>query len=276
MTRIPPVRIRRDLRLMIASVLDHGAAADHLRAITGLAGLAQGRTDECRFACANAEDSADRARNALAGAFLAANATHLVLVDGAIGFDPEALLDLVDRMQADPSLAVMIAPCTARQINWALVEAASAGGKGADNPGDLARFGGHFVLEMLDPSAGIRVDQPVELAGAQEGLMVIRRDVIETLCERHPDLRYTPERADTEAGTLGESLYALFQSTIDPASGRFLPGVTLFCYRARAAGFRLWLAPWLRTTNTGLARFAGSLADLAHLEPASSARTCVS
>jgi hypothetical protein len=270
MTSTPPVRIRHDLRLMVASVLDHGAAADHLCAIAGLAAMAQGRTDECRFACTNAEDSADRARNALAGAFLVANATHLVLVDGAIGFDPAALLDLIDRMQADQTLAIMIGPCTARQINWSLVAAARAGGKGADNPDDLARFGGHFVLELVDPSAGIRVDQPVELAGAQDGLMVIRRDVIETLCERHPDLRYRPEPQDAEAGALPESLHALFQSTIDPASGRYLPGVTLFCYRARAAGFRLWLAPWLRTTNTGTARFAGSLADLADLEPLSS------
>lgn len=276
MTSIPPVRITRDLRLMVASALADGAAADHLRAITGLAGLAQGRVDECRFACANAEDSADRARNALAGVFLAANATHLVLVDGAIGFDPAALLDLIDRMQGDQSLAIMFAPCTARQINWTLVAAASANGAGAGNPAELARFGGHFVLDFVDPSAGIRLDQPVELAGAEAGLMVIRRDVIETLCQRHPEVRYTPEPQDAEAGALGESLYALFQSTIDPASGRFVPGVTLFCYRARAAGFRLWLAPWLCTTNTGTARFAGSLADLAHLEPASSARACVS
>ena len=271
MTSIPPVRITRDSRLMIASVLDHGAAADHLRAITGLAGLAQGRVDECRFACADAEGAADRARNALTGAFLASDATHLVLVDGAIGFDPEALLDLIERMQADQSLAIMVAPCTERQVNWALVAAACAGGKGAENPGDLARFGGHFMLELMDPSAGIRLDQPVELAGAQGGLMVIRRDVIETLCDRHPELRYSPQREDAEAGAHAESLHALFQSTIDPASARFLPDVTLFCYRARAAGFRLWLAPWLRTTNTGTARFAGSLADLAHLEPASSA-----
>ncbi len=270
MTSVPPVRIRRDLRLMIASVLDGGAAPDHLRAVTGLMAQAQGRTDECRVVCASAHGSSDRARNALAGAFIASGATHLVLVDGAIGFDPSAVLDLIDRMQADPQLAVMVASCTTAQINWGLVAAASASGAAGDSPAELARFSGQFVLDLIDPSHGLQIDQPVELATAEAGLMVMRRDVIETLRASHPELRYAPEQQDIEAGEVGDALYALFQATIDPASARYLSGTILFSYRARSAGFRLWLAPWLKTTNTSLAQFAGSLADLADLEPAQS------
>jgi len=266
MTSIPPVRITRDLRVMIGSVLDGAAAPDHLRAVTGLIAQAQGRSDECRFVCASAHGWADRARNALLGAFLAAKATHLVLVDGAIGFDPAAVLDLIDRMQADPVLAMMTAPCTTRQTNWTLVAAAQASGAVGDDPAALARFSGQFVLDFADPAAGIQLDRPVELTGADAGLMVLRRDVIETLCARHPELRYAPEATDFEAGDVGGALHALFQSTVDPASGRLLSGAMLFCYRARSAGFRLWLAPWVRTSNTGPARFGGSLADLADLE----------
>jgi hypothetical protein len=38
-----------------------------------------------------------------------------------------------------------------------------------------------------------------------------------------------------------------------------------FCRRARDAGFRIWLAPWVRTTHSGPAIFQGSLPDLAQL-----------
>jgi hypothetical protein len=254
---------------MVASVLDGAAAPDHLRAVTGLIAAAQGRTDECRFACASADGAADRARNALVGAFAVSQATHLVLVDGAIGFDPAAVLDVIDRMQADPALAMVVAASTTRQINWTLLAAAHDSGAAGDDPAALARFSGQFVLDFVDPSAGIRLDQPVELATAESGLMVLRRDVIETLRETHAELRYAPEPSDHEAGDLGGALYALFQSTVDPASGTLLSGTKLFCYRARSAGFRLWLAPWLKTTNTGPVRFAGTLADLADLQASS-------
>lgn len=267
MTSVPPVRIRRDLRVMIASVLDGAAAPDHLRSVAGLMVRAQGRLDEYRYVCASVYGEADRTRNALAGAFLASGATHLVLVDGAIGFDPAAVLDVIDRMRADPALAVMVAACPARHINWGLVAAASASGVAGENPAELARFAGQFTLDLIDSSSGMRVDQPVELATAEAGLMVLRRDVFETLCERHPELRYAPEPQDCEAGEVGDMLHALFQSTVDPATSRLLSGTALFSYRARSAGFRLWLAPWLKTTSTGSARFAGSLADLADLEP---------
>jgi hypothetical protein len=267
MSSVAPVRITRDLRLMVASVLERGAEAEHLRALTALAQLLRQRGDDGRFVCADADGGADRARNALLGALLASDCSYLLLVDGAIGFDPAAVLAVIERMQADPALAMIAAPCPARFINWSLVATAQASGIGADNPLELERFGGQFALDFLRPEQGVRLDEPVELAGAEAGLMVIRREVIEALCAAHPDLRYTPTPQDRAAGEIGESLYALFQSTIDPASARHLSGAMLFCYRARAAGFRLWLAPWLRTTNTGTARFIGSLADLAALEP---------
>lgn len=276
MTNIPPLRITRDLRLMIASTLDGGAAPDHLRAVTGLMALAPRRTDGCTFVCAAADGAMDRARNALIGAFLVSDATHLLLVDGSIGFDPAAVLDTIDQMQGDEAYAIMTAPCSARRINWQLVAAASASGAAADDPAALARFGGHFAMDFAEPSAGIALDQPAELASAEAGLMVIRRDVIEALCARHQELRYTPEPQDVVAGKAPSMLCALFQSTVDPASAQLLSGAKLFCYRVRSAGFRLWLAPWLRTTNTGSATFAGSLADLADLDLPSSEQTSTS
>ncbi len=263
------------LRLMIATPLYGGAEADYLRSIVGLAGTAERGGVPCSFAWLSNNAVIDRARNLLAAKFLASDATHLVFIDGDIGFDPDQLLALVRQMQADGRLAVVGAPCPKRRVNWNLVASAAAKGLAADNPAALERFSGVFAIDLVDPSGSFRLDQPIELLRVGTGLMVIRRDVIETLCAAHPELRYTADQLDRDSGLASDHLTALFQPLIDPDTGHLLSDDYAFCHRVRAAGFRLWLAPWMRTTHTGPARFGGALADLAALgaapNPAASA-----
>src|SRR3546814_1326311 len=64
---------------------------------------------------------------------------------------------------------------------------------------------------------------------------------------------------------VGEEVCGLFLPMIEPDSRLQLSEDYAFCHRARAAGFRIWLAPWVRTSHSGPATFAGSLADLAPL-----------
>jgi hypothetical protein len=253
------------LRLMVATPLYDGAGADYLRSVVGLVGAAQRAGIACRFAWLSNNAVIDRARNALAAAFLQSDATHLLFLDGDIGFDPDQLIGLVQQMQGDEALAVVGAPCPKRRVNWPLVAAAAAKGLAADNPAALERFSGVFTLDLLDPAGEFRLDQPIELARVGTGLMAVRRDVIETLVQRHPELRYAADALDRESGLVGEHLTALFAGLIDPATGHLLSDDYAFCHRVRAAGFRIWLAPWMRTTHTGPARFAGALADLAPL-----------
>lgn len=255
-------------RLMIATPLYGGAEADYLRSVVGLTGAAERAGVACNFAWLSNNAVIDRARNLLAAKFLASDATHLVFIDGDIGFEPEQLIALVRQMQADDSLAVVGAPCPKRRVNWTLVASAAAKGLAADNPAALERFSGVFAIDLVDPAGQFRMDQPIELVRVGTGLMAIRRDVIETLCQRHPELRYTADQLDRDSGLTAGQLTALFQPLIDPDTGHLLSDDYAFCHRVRAAGFRLWLAPWMRTTHTGPARFGGTLADLAALSAA--------
>lgn len=268
MTQAPPSTVPR---LMVATPLYGGAEADYLRSVVGLAGSAERAGVPCAFAWLSNSAVIDRARNLLAGKFLASDATHLVFIDGDIGFDPEDLFGLVRRMQADDRLAVVGVPCPKRRINWNLVASAAAKGLAAGNPAVLERFSGVFAIDLVDPGGNFQLDQPIELTRVGTGLMVIRRDVIETLCQRHPELRYTADQLDRDSGLASDHLTALFQPLIDPDTGHLLSDDYAFCHRVRAADFRLWLAPWMRTTHTGPARFGGALADLAALsaEPTS-------
>ncbi|WP_156894005.1 hypothetical protein [Erythrobacter cryptus] len=251
--------------LMVATPLYTGAAADYLRSIIGLVGAAERAGLGCRFAWLSNNPLIDRARNALVAAFLQSEARYLVFIDGDIGFDPDQLIGLIARMEADPALAVVGAPCPKRRINWNLVAAAAERGLAAGNPAALERFSGVFALDLVDPKGQFRLDQPIELSRIGTGLMAIRREVIAALIARHPELRYAPDQLDRDSGLVGDHLHALFQPLIDPDTGHLLSDDYAFCHRVRAAGFRIWLAPWMRTSHTGPARFAGALADLAAL-----------
>lgn len=261
-TSVPPPA---PLRLMIATPLYGGAEGDYLRGVVGLVGAAERAGVPCAFAWLSNNPVIDRARNVLAAAFLRSDATHLVFIDADIGFVPEELLALVGRMQGDDRLAVVGAPYPKRRINWGLVASAAAKGLAEGNPAVLERFSGVFALEPLESAASFALDQPIELKHAGTGLMVIRRDVIETLCERHHELRYAADALDRESGLIGETLAALFHPLIDPGTGQMLSDDYAFCHRVRSAGYRIWLAPWMRTSHTGPARFAATFSDLAQL-----------
>lgn len=280
MTTTPPAtitRVARDgaavaamPRLMVATPLYDGAQADYLRSLVGLVGVAEQRGLPCSYVWLSNNASINRVRNVLCGAFLQSDATHLLFLDSDIGFVPDDVIDMVARMQGDNRLAVMGAPYPKRRVNWSLVASAAAMGLGNGNPADLEKYSGIFVLELLDPQASFRVDEPVELTRVGTALMMIRRDVIETLCARHPELRYNPDSMDRDCGLMTDHLHALFLPMIDPDSGHLMSDDYAFCRRVRDAGFRIWLAPWMRTSHTGPARFAGSLADLAQLSAAAS------
>lgn len=258
-------------RLLVATPLYSGAEADYLRSVVGLTGAAERAGVPVSFAWLSNNAVIDRARNVLAAVFLQSDATHLVFIDGDIGFVPADLLGLVTRMQNDDRLAVIGAPYPKRRINWSMVAAAAAKGLAAGNPAALERFSGVYVFDPLDAPDSIRMDEPLEVRRAGTGLLVIRRDVIETLCARHPELRYAPDALDREGGISGDHLTALFQPLIDPDTGHILSDDFAFCHRVRAAGFRIWLAPWMRTTHTGPARFSGSMVDLAAMSAAPAA-----
>ena len=253
------------LRLMIATPLYGGAEGDYLRSVVGLAGAAERAGVPCAFAWLSNNPVIDRARNVLAAAFLQSDATHLVFIDADVGFVPEELLALVQRMARDDRLAVVGAPYPKRRVNWDLVASAAAKGLADGNPAALERFSGVFPLEPLEPAASFALDQPIELRHTGTGLMVIRRDVIEGLCERHPELAYAADALDRESGLAGDTITALFQPLIDPATGHMLSDDYAFCPRVRAAAYRIWLAPWMRTSHTGPARFSATLSDLALL-----------
>jgi hypothetical protein len=140
-------------------------------------------------------------------------------------------------------------------------------------PADLARYAGEFALHFLHPDQSFKMTDLVELSRLGTAMMLIRRDVLGGVHAALPELVFRPDPAERQAHGVGELEPAFFCPLIEPESQALLSDDYAFCRRARDAGFRIWLAPWVRTTHAGPTVFSGTLADTAQLfssNPASS------
>ena len=105
----------------------------------------------------------------------------------------------------------------------------------------------------------------VELTRLGTAMMLIRRAVLEGMAAAMPELVFRPDPAERQAHGVGEIVPAFFCPYIEPDSQALLSDDYAFCRRVRDAGFRIWLAPWIRTTHAGPAIFSGTLADTVQL-----------
>ena len=257
-------------RLMVATPIYDGAQGTYVRAALGLAWAAQAEGVSVRFEFILHEAQIHRARSLLADLFVQSDCTHLLFVDADIDFAAADIFAMIEAMAGRADCAILGAAVPRRTVNWPRVARAAERGLAKHNAADLARYAGDFALSFLNAEERFALTDLVELSQLGTGLMLIRRDVVETLCARHPDLLFRTDARDRQGTGVGESVHALFLPEIDRSSGLMLSEDYAFCRRARDAGFRIWLAPWVRTTHSGPATFRGSLADLAPLFTSSS------
>lgn len=255
-------------RLMVATPMYDGAQGTYVRAVLALALAAQVRGMATDFAFILHQPSIDRARNMLVHAFLASDFTHLLFVDSDVDFTAEDVFSMVRAMAAGPEFAVVGGPVPRRAISWSNIAQAAQMGLARDDPAELARFSGDYAFAFARQGESFALNSLVELSRLGTGLMLIRRDVLETLVGRHPELVYRPDTEERRGYGLGEEVVGLFNGMIEPDRQQMLADDYAFCRRVTDAGFRIWLAPWVRTSHTGPATFASALADLAPLSAA--------
>ena len=257
-------------RLMVATPIYDGAQGSYVRAALALALAAQAEGVPVRFEFILHEAQIHRARSLLADLFVQSDCTHLLFVDADIDFAAADIFAMISATTTRPDCAILGAAVPRRTVNWPQVARAAERGLAKENAADLARFAGDFALSFLNADQRFALTDLVELSQLGTGLMLIRRDVVETLGARHPELAFRTDARDRQGTGVREEVHALFLPEIDRSSGLMLSEDYAFCRRARDAGFRIWLAPWVRTTHSGPATFRGSLADLAPLFSSSS------
>ena len=168
-----------------------------------------------------------RARNLLAQDMLDSNCDYLLFIDSDINFEPEDILRLM-AWANDPKKGIVAAVPRTRSETKTYIANLEY-----DENGDLTMNGMGLVRAERVATA----------------FMLVRREVFVTLSEANPEWRYYDSKSNrtipclfdfklTEEGYIGEDY--------------------LFCDRARAHGFEVWIDPSITLGHMGVQEYVGN------------------
>ena len=190
-----------------------------------------------------------RARNELARVFLASGHDYLMFIDADIGFDGEAVAQL---MLTDRDIACGIYP--KKEVNWDSVRRAASAGK----LDELEHHAGAFVFNMVG-GGDVETDESgcIEVRHGGTGFMLIKRGVFEQLIPHVPTYRVSSFQ--DEQGNYAKPLtYEFFATSID-ASGALLSEDYHFCELWRQHGGIIHAHPFIRLNHVGTYIFGGDI-----------------
>lgn len=204
-----------------------------------------------------------RGRNTLTSFFMEnKDATHLFFIDADIEFQPEDLLRMV---AYDKPIVVGAYPKKA--VNWnSIIEAARR--DETETADTIEGHSSNYVVnfDFLKDEDGNRTSQVqivenlVKLKDAGTGFMCIRKDVIQQMFDKHPELKYANDiNVDMKFEPF---MYALFDCIIDPVSRRYLSEDYTFCRRWQDMGGDVWLDPRTALNHVGHYTFRGNIRKL--------------
>jgi glycosyltransferase involved in cell wall biosynthesis len=190
-----------------------------------------------------------RARNELVRVFLDSEHDYLMFIDADIGFDGEAIAQL---LAADKDVVCGIYP--KKEVNWDSVERAAQGGKQG-----LEDYSGAFVFNMIGNNNS-ETDESgcFEVRHGGTGFMLIKRGVFEHLKPHVPTYRVSTFQ-NPETGEYDKPLtYEFFATSIDK-SGALLSEDYHFCELLRAHGGEVWANPFIKLFHVGTYVFGGDI-----------------
>jgi hypothetical protein len=204
---------------------------------------------EVRWVHMTNESLITRARNELARVFLATDCDYLMFIDADIGFDGQAIANL---LAVDDDIVCGIYP--KKEVNWDSVKRAVAAGKE-----DIQDHAGAFVFNMVG-EAHVETDGrgAIEVRHGGTGFMLIKRGVFDHLAPHVPTYRVSSFQ-DLETGEYVKPLtYEFFATSIDE-SGALLSEDYHFCELFRKHGGKIHAHPFVRLTHTGTYVFDGDI-----------------
>jgi hypothetical protein len=189
-----------------------------------------------------------RARNELTRIFLESDHDYLMFIDADIGFDGEAIAQL---MAADKDVVCGIYP--KKEVNWESVERAAAGGKQG-----LEDYAGAFVFNMVG-NADAHSDESgcIEVRHGGTGFMLIKRGVFEHLLPHVPTYRVSSFQ-DEQGNYVKPLTHEFFATSID-ASGALLSEDYHFCELVREHGGSIHAHPFIKLNHVGTYIFGGDI-----------------
>jgi len=260
------LEVLRKRKLMVATPMYGGmCAGTYTKSCTELAKLAAKYEVECQFYYLFNESLITRARNYLADEFMRSDCTHMIFLDSDIGFNPNDVMAMLAIMGEDTEYDIMCAPYPKKVIAWEKIKDAVDRGFADEDANNLERFVGDFVFNPAKGQTEIKIADPVEVLESGTGFMMIQKRAFEKFDVAYPELKYMPDHVRTKHFDGTRMITAYFDTVIDPETKRYLSEDYMFCQYSRAAGVKVWLCPWMKTSHMGSYFFGGSLSDMAQI-----------
>jgi len=168
-----------------------------------------------------------RARAGMLARFLASPATHLLFADADIGFAPEAVFRL---LASGRDVVGGVYPRKGLDLT-ALREAIAAG-----DP-DPVRRAVRPEFEPLAASDAPAHDGLIAAASVGTGFLMVSRQAARRMTEGYPQLR--ARLGDVSGANVSEAVM-VFDSFVEPETGRYLTDFEAFCRRWRDLGGEVW------------------------------------
>ena len=177
-----------------------------------------------------------RARAGMLARFLASPATHLLFVDADTGFAPEAVFRL---LASGRDVVGGGYPRKGLDLT-ALREAIAAG-----DP-DPVRRAVRPEFEPLAASDAPAHDGLIAAASVGTGFLMVSRQAARRMTEGYPQLR--ARLGDVSGANVSEAVM-VFDSFVEPETGRYLTDFEAFCRRWRDLGGEVWADPGCQVSH---------------------------
>lgn len=165
-----------------------------------------------------------KARNLLAYEFLQSDCTDLLFIDSDINFEAEDVL---------------------RLLAWTTNYGIAAGVP------RTRKVNGRYIVTMDEGENGkLTMDSMgcVKTKRVATAFMMVQRKVFETLREAHPEWQYHDDNS-------GSTLHSFFDFYSSPTG--YMGEDFLFCDRAHAHGFEVWVDPTIKLGHMGVMEYMG-------------------
>lgn len=186
------------------------------------------------------ESLIQRARNLMAARFYRSEATHLMFIDGDIGFEPEEVMRLLTS-----GLPLVTGVYPKKHIAWEKLSKLDRGSRET-----LKTVGLDYNLN-IELTKLTKINKGfIQSLDAATGFMLIHRDVYRAVYDAHPELECLNDVMSN--GTIQrESYRAVFECMICPDSKRYLSEDFSFVRRCQAQGIEVWCDIKSKLTHTG-------------------------
>jgi glycosyltransferase involved in cell wall biosynthesis len=192
------------------------------------------------------ESLVHRARNISVARFLKkTDCDYFMFIDADIHFDPESVIRLI-RSGHDVSVAVYPKKC----VMW---EQAAAGVKSGDSR-PIEKIASSLVMNFRHHNTRIE-NGFAEVLDGPTGFMVIKRDVIQRMYDRYPQLNCVNDHQNRDL----DEYCAVFDCMIDPDTRRYLSEDYAFCRRWQQMGGKIYADCFTTLGHVGNLRFQGCL-----------------